>query len=123
MPLINNNNSNQLGQLAERVAKEFLLDSGLTLVTCNYHSRAGEIDIVMRDGATWVFVEVKFRKTATHGSAVDFFHHAKRKKFIRAVQYYMHNHGLNPAAVDHRVDLVAIDGSIHPDNIQWFKSV
>ena len=115
--------SNKIGQQAENTARDYLLRAGLTFVTCNYHSRAGEIDIVMRDGATWVFVEVKFRKTSTHGSAVDFFHQAKRKKFVKAVQYFMHNHSLNPAMVDHRIDLVAIDGAIHHENIQWFKSV
>ena len=115
--------SNQIGQQAEKIATHYLLRAGLTYVTSNYHSRAGEIDIVMRDGVTWVFVEVKFRKTNTHGTAVDFFHQAKRKKFVKAVQYFMHNHSLNPAMVDHRIDLVAIDGSIDEKNIQWFKSV
>lgn len=115
--------SNQIGRQAENTARDYLLRAGLSFVTSNYHSRAGEIDIVMRDGATWVFVEVKFRKKSSHGTAVDFFHQAKRKKFVKAVQYFMHNHSLNPAMVDHRIDLVAIDGTICEQNIQWYKSV
>ncbi len=115
--------STLLGRQAENLAKNYLLQQGLCFVESNFHSRAGEIDIVMREASTWVFVEVKYRQDDTHGKAVEFFHAAKRKKFLKAVQYFMHNHSLNPAMVDHRIDLVAIDGAIQDENIQWFKSV
>ncbi|WP_040523078.1 YraN family protein [Aliiglaciecola lipolytica] len=107
------------GQISENKAREFLENNGLRFIQSNYHCRTGEIDLVMQDEQEWVFVEVKFRSRSDYGTAADFFHASKRKKFTHAVKHFMHFHRLNPAMVAHRIDLVAIDG----DQIQWFKSI
>ena len=73
----------------------------------------------MRDQHEWVFVEVKYRRDSTFGKAMEYFHQHKRKKFERAVQQFMHDKRLNPAAVAHRIDLLTIDNQ----DIQWFKGV
>ena len=67
-----------IGSEAERVARTFLEQQGLTFVMQNYRCRSGEIDLIMRDGTELVFVEVKYRKNSQHGKAVEFFH-AKKK--------------------------------------------
>ncbi|OZA41057.1 MAG: hypothetical protein B7X81_14500, partial [Hydrogenophilales bacterium 17-61-76] len=50
-----------LGQSAEARAEAFLVKQGLALVARNWHCRFGEIDLIMQDGATRVFVEVRLR--------------------------------------------------------------
>ncbi|WJG08699.1 YraN family protein [Aliiglaciecola sp. LCG003] len=107
------------GQQAENRARQYLMEHGLLFHSSNYQCRTGEIDLIMKNGSEWVFVEVKYRKNTEHGHAAEYFHAAKRKKFTLAMKHFMHNHDLNPAMVAHRIDLVAIDG----DDIQWYKSV
>lgn len=108
-----------IGNEAENIAKQYLLEQGLTYHSNNYHSRAGEIDLVMRDQQEWVFVEVKYRSNSTHGSAIEYFHAVKRHKFTQTVKHFMHQQRLNPATVPHRIDVIAIDGK----HISWFKCV
>jgi len=54
------------GAQAEQLAAQYLQQQGLKLIAQNYRGRFGEIDLIMHDGATLVFVEVKFR---THVAA------------------------------------------------------
>ncbi len=111
--------SRVIGKQAEQRALTFLVESGLRLYQQNYYCRGGEIDLIMQDQQEWVFVEVKFRHSSRFGSAAEYFHAAKRKKFTYALKQFMHQHRLNPAMVPHRIDLVAIEG----EEIQWFKGV
>lgn len=119
MQWIKQKRSPLVGKQAEERARHFLQSKGLEFVTSNFRCRGGEIDLIMKDGQQWVFVEVKYRSSNSHGAAAEFFHHAKRKKFTLALQHFMHKNRLNPAMVEHRIDLVAIDGS----NVEWLKSI
>ncbi|MBT3745088.1 MAG: YraN family protein, partial [Candidatus Thioglobus sp.] len=63
----------QIGNQAEDVALEYLTQQGLTLVQQNYLTKVGEIDLIMLDVQTQVlvFVEVRYRRNAHFGSAVE----------------------------------------------------
>jgi putative endonuclease len=61
-------NKNNAGIEAEKLAATFLIDSGLKLVTQNYYCRFGEIDLIINDGKTLVFVEVRLRSNHQFGS-------------------------------------------------------
>ena len=113
-----------IGSEAERYARTFLEQNGLTFIMQNYRCRTGEIDLIMQDGDELVFVEVKYRSKNQHGSAVEFFHASKKRKFESAVMHYMQEKGFNPSVVPHRVDLVGIEGKgQRQQNINWLKSV
>lgn len=116
-----------IGSEAERFARTFLEQQGLTFVMQNYRCRTGEIDLVMQDGDELVFVEVKYRRHSQHGSAIEFFHPSKKRKFESAVMHYMQQKGFNPSIVPHRIDLVGIEGIAGKDpqqqSIDWLKSV
>ena len=107
------------GNQAEQLACDYLKNRGLILVTRNYRCKRGEIDLIMQDAGVLVFVEVKFRQDQDHGRAEEFFHPHKRAKFALAMQQYLHQHKLNPAHTDHRIDVVAING----DEVNWIKQV
>jgi putative endonuclease len=115
--------SSFIGSEAERYARTFLEQNGLTFIMQNYRCRTGEIDLIMQDADELVFVEVKYRSKSQHGSAIEFFHASKKRKFESAVLHYMQEKGFNPSVVPHRVDLVGIEGTGQQQNINWLKSV
>jgi len=60
-----------LGRLGEGLATEFLIDAGYVIVERNWRCSQGEIDIVARDGAELVFVEVKTRSSVAFGHPLE----------------------------------------------------
>ena len=113
-----------IGSEAERFARTFLEQQGLTFIMKNYRCRTGEIDLVMQNGDELVFVEVKYRSQSQYGSAIEFFHSRKKRKFESAVMHYMQQKNFNPSVVLHRIDVVGIEGKGQKQqNITWLKSV
>ena len=62
--------SNSKGVIAEKKALTYLLEQGLTLVHQNYYCRFGEIDLIMLEQETLVFIEVRYRKNSDFGGAL-----------------------------------------------------
>lgn len=109
---MNTSPTTQRGLAAESVALEHLRTQGLTCVGRNYRCRVGEIDLIMRDGAELVFVEVRYRADDTLGGAADTIGPAKKRRLLRAAHHYLMVHELDVAC---RIDVVAIDG----DDLEW----
>lgn len=104
-----------IGQAGEDAALVHLTEHGLRLVQCNFRCKVGEIDLVMQDGATLVFVEVRKRADATHGGAAASITYAKQRRLIRAAQFYLQRYKMPPAC---RFDVIAIDGGA----MNWLKN-
>lgn len=77
------------GVQAERWAAHFLQQQGLILVTQNYRCRAGEIDLIMRDGEVLVFVEVRLRSNKDFGGAAASIDSRKQQRIIKTAQHYL----------------------------------
>ncbi len=77
------------GALAEQFAARYLQQQGLTLITQNYRIRAGEIDLIMQDGESLVFVEVRMRSNAQFGGAAGSIDAHKQRRLILAAQHYL----------------------------------
>lgn len=77
------------GTAAEDEALKQLQAAGLQLVARNVWSRGGEIDLVMRDGPTLVFVEVRYRSGDSHGDGIDSVSASKQKKLIAAARQFL----------------------------------
>ena len=110
---------NKLGQLYEQLAMTYLQRQGLQLVQQNYQCKAGEIDLVMRDSTTLVFVEVKYRASTAFGGAIAAVTAAKQQKLLRASRWYLQQHKLSDTAC--RLDVLAIEGQ-PPYQYQWIKN-
>lgn len=104
----------QQGRLGEERALTYLIAQGLTLVQANYSCKCGEIDLILRDGAALVFVEVRQRASATHGGAAASITPAKIARVVRAAQTYLLRFARMPPC---RIDVVAIDG----DRLDWLR--
>lgn len=79
----------KLGEMGEGLAVTFLKKKGYKLITQNFKTRIGEIDIIARDGDTLVFVEVKTRESIAYGKpfeAVDYF---KKRKIANVALLYL----------------------------------
>ncbi len=104
------------GQLWERKALAHLGRRGLVPVESNFRCRGGEIDLIMRDGETLVFIEVRQRAAATHGGAAASIGAAKQRRLVRAAQTYLQRFAAPPAC---RFDVVAVDG----EQFDWLCGV
>ena len=105
------------GALAEDAAADFLRGRGLRLLERNYRCRFGEIDLIMRDGRTLVFVEVRYRRNKSFGGALESITGAKREKLLRAARHYMAAGNGFPAC---RFDAVLLNGDTK--ELEWIEN-
>lgn len=115
-------NTTVLGRRAEDVACRHLEARGLRLLERNYRCRAGEIDLVMLDGATLALVEVRSRSTSAHGDAASTVGARKQQRFIRAARHLLLTRP-DYRRLAARFDVVAIDSSSsgEPPRITWIR--
>ena len=101
------------GQLAEQIAATFLQNNGLTVIEKNFRSAYGEIDLIMRDGKTLVFVEVRLRSNTKFGGAAMSINSSKQQKITRTAERYLQLHGDSACRFDailmHALDLTAVE--------------
>jgi putative endonuclease len=117
----------QVGQWGEGVAAEYLKKIGYSILTRNYHTPQGEIDIVAKQIDTkWprlVFVEVKTRTNSRHGYPETAMSRKKWQHMQAAIQYFLESHP--DLELEWCIDVIAVIG--HPDQgnpqIQHFESV
>jgi len=108
---IDNRYRKKLGAWGETLASEYLSQKGYELREKNYHTRHGEIDLIMKSGEQLVAVEVKTRKSTTFGIAED---SITRKKYVAiqaAMFVYLESHAeMSP---DWQLDIVVIETDSH----------
>ncbi len=105
------------GNIAEQIAATFLQQKGLILLEKNFRCKYGEIDLIMRDGKTLVFVEVRLRSNANFGGAAMSINHAKQQKLSRTAELYLQTHG-NTAC---RFDAVLMQ-STNINTVEWIQN-
>ena len=104
----NSSPKTQIGNQAEQQAKSYLEHQGLRFRESNFLEKTGEIDLIMHDGDTLVFVEVRFRRKLGFGSAIDSVTYHKQKKLIKTAQLYMLKR-FKTVEIPCRFDVVGID--------------
>lgn len=111
----------QRGAAAEQLAAGYLQARGLKILARNLRCKAGEIDLLCLETAVLVVVEVRQRRHVEFGGALGSVTWAKRRKIIRAAQFFLQNKAQwRRLAV--RFDVIAVEGL--PDGahrIDWVK--
>ena len=97
----------EFGRWGEKQAIKALRRRGYRIIQTNYRSALGEIDIIARDGDILVFVEVKARRSASHGPPVESLTYRKRAHISRAAAAFLKKHRITDANV--RFDVVSVD--------------
>lgn len=103
------------GQAAEDAALAYLQAQGLILLQRNFRCKGGEIDLILRQQDTLVFVEVRKRTDSRYGGAAASVTARKQARLILAAQVFLQRYRVPPAC---RFDVVAFDG----DRLSWIKN-
>lgn len=98
------------------MAADFLKKQGLYIKEKNFRCRIGEVDLIAYDGTYLIFVEVKYRKTASSGYAASAVTRKKQQVISRVAQFYLVRYGYRD--VPCRFDVIGIDGK----QIQWIQN-
>ncbi|MDP2431635.1 MAG: YraN family protein [Pseudomonadota bacterium] len=104
------------GAASEQAAADYLTARGLKLVARNYHCRGGEIDLILQDGGSLVFVEVRERAGTGFGGAAASITAGKQARIRLAAQHYLSRHNLDLPC---RFDAVLVQGG----RLEWLRAV
>ena len=112
----------QSGDSAERLAEKYLIRHGLKLVARNYRCRHGEIDLIMQDGDTLVFIEVRLRKSTKsgahdYGGAAASISTTKQARINAAAQHYLMGQNRPPPC---RFDALLLN-QLSETGIEWIR--
>lgn len=105
------------GDAAEQLALEHLERHGLTLLARNYRCRMGEVDLIMRDGASLVFVEVRLRGKGAFASAAESIDARKQRRIVAAAMHYLMRRPEAPC----RFDCVLMS-TLDAASVEWVKA-
>lgn len=105
------------GAQAEQLAADFLVRQGLQIVARNYRCRYGEIDLILQEGDTLVFVEVRLRSRGDFGGAAASIDSHKQRKLMLTAQHYLAQLRRTPPC---RFDAVLLQDTRTP--VEWIKN-
>jgi putative endonuclease len=112
-----------VGDSGEELALQFLLKKGLLLASRNFKTPGrggGEVDLIMRESdGTLVFVEVRQRKSASHGGAAASISAIKQRRIVYAAQHYISRLARTPPC---RFDVIALQGEGTQVQVQWLRA-
>lgn len=110
-------NTRKIGTDKETLAAEYLSARGMRIVERNFRCRQGEVDIIGHHDGYLVFVEVKYRKNAEKGTALEAVDIRKQRRICRTADFYryLHRCGENTPV---RYDVLAIQG----EEISWIPN-
>lgn len=108
-----------LGKEGERIASDFLMKEGMQVLARNYRWRKEEIDLIVKDSDTLVFVEVKTRTHDSYGAPAKSVTRIKQRHLINAANAYIHE---NKFDLDVRFDIVSIIQNSFETHIEHMKN-
>jgi len=108
------------GASAERAAERYLRRQGLRLRHRNYRCRGGELDLVMADSDSLIFVEVRHRRGSQFGGALASVTAAKQQRLLRAAHEYLLREKI-PGQQPCRCDVVTVEGDLGNPRIEWIR--
>ena len=113
-------NRRHSGKHYEALAEQYLVRQGLSSIGRNFHSKGGELDLIMLEGSTVVFVEVCYRASQHYGHAAETVTPSKINKLINTANVWLMKQGKSVHTTDFRFDLVAMHQQ--GKQIEWIKN-
>ena len=111
------------GAKIEKVVLNFLIKEGLKKVTANYRCKLGEIDLIMLEDKTLVFVEVRFRKQDTFGGGAASVTLAKQRKLAQTASLYVQRNNVQSACRFDVVDVSSYEFTRNANKSAFNKNV
>lgn len=114
------NNKRIIGTQIEELAAIYLQNNNLQLLTRNFTSPFGEIDLILKDPVNnqVVFVEVKYKRSVFFGEALCAVNKSKRTKIIKTANYYLTTY-FNDLPISYRFDIISCNGPLDYIKINW----
>ncbi|HQU14912.1 MAG: YraN family protein [Chromatiales bacterium 21-64-14] len=109
------------GRWAEDLACRYLQAQGLTLIERNYRCPAGEIDLVMEQQGSTVFIEVRYRRAPRFGTGAESVDARKRAKLLATALHYLQRDPV-AARAPSRFDVVSMEGARTGPRIRWIPN-
>jgi len=106
---------------AESIAAKYLKKHRLIILEQNFLCKLGEIDIICLDKETVVFIEVRYRSHAQHGSAVESINYPKQQKIVKTAKYWTIQQQSQHFNI--RFDAILFDKGIDYEHLTWLKAV
>jgi putative endonuclease len=117
-------NHNDRGAWAEDMALAYLLKHGLREISRNYRCRYGEIDLILEDGDTLIFAEVRYRAKGALVSAQESVGYPKQRRLLASAEHYLQRTGETDNR-ECRFDVLALSGAISGNEkqleVQWIR--
>ncbi|MCL2362201.1 MAG: YraN family protein [Defluviitaleaceae bacterium] len=107
------------GKAGQKAAETLLKNKGYQIITRNFHSRTGEVDLVARDGDYIVFVEVKARHNLNYGYPREAITPTKQKRIIKTALAFLTFYSLTDSNI--RFDVIEVllrDGQVYTSHIE-----
>lgn len=114
-------NTTHIGRQAESYALDYLREQQLSLVARNWTCRYGELDLIMTDRATLVFIEVRYKRHLGFMSPIESINRAKQQKIIRAATAFIQQQAewqQHPC----RFDVIGVTGAMHNLSYDWIQN-
>jgi putative endonuclease len=109
------------GAAAENRAAAFLERAGLSLIARNYRSPFGEIDLIMQQAETLVFVEVRFRARSDYGTPAETVDNRKQSRLRATAEHFLQS-DRRASKRPCRFDIVAVTASAEGDRVEWLRN-
>lgn len=109
------------GKQAEELAANYLAEQNIEIVTRNFHSRFGEIDLIALDKEILLFIEVRYRKDEHFLAAIETIDQHKCKRIVITSEYYLNKHKKYQSNLC-RYDVITITGALDKPVIEWIKN-
>ena len=110
----------KLGRKGEQKAVEFLQEQGIEILTRNFRSPYGEVDIIGKSEKQIIFFEVKTRTSDTCGNPEDSVTSRKKDKLIATALYYLQEKDL--LSTSWRIDVISIFSNGETIEYEWFEN-
>lgn len=110
----------QYGTIAENTVLKYLTSKGLSRLNNNYRSRYGEIDLIMKEDDTIVFVEVRYRSNTRFIDPIETIDKMKIQKIILTSQKFLQE--FSELGKFYRFDVITLTGDLETPEIQWIKN-
>ncbi len=108
------------GNKAEDVACSYLTQKKLKLLNRNYHSKKGEVDLIMLDENILVFIEVRYRKNLDFMNPLETIDTRKCQRIIATAQHFL-LYEKRFTDFDIRFDVIVINGTMSMSEIEWIQ--
>ena len=110
------------GRAGERAAEKEARRRGMTVLERNLVVSGAEIDLVALDGEVLVFVEVKARRSESHGTPEEFVDREKRGRIIRGARAFLKRKRLLDRPRRYDIAAVRLGPKGRPESIRWTEA-